>query len=72
MNRRQKKRECCECGCTDDHACLVEGVPCFWVRDDLCSRCATLAEVESTERGRTWLALVTAKWKRELQGRKPR
>lgn len=30
------KRKCHVCGCTWDHAC--EG-GCFWVGDDLCSRC---------------------------------
>lgn len=30
---------CRGCGCTDDHAC--EG-GCFWVEDDLCSRCAAI------------------------------
>jgi hypothetical protein len=30
---------CRACGCTDDHACKGG---CFWVEDDLCSRCAAL------------------------------
>lgn len=31
------RRHCRKCGCTDDRAC--EG-GCYWVENDLCSRCA--------------------------------
>jgi hypothetical protein len=31
------QRRCWKCGCTDDRACLGG---CYWVSDDLCSRCA--------------------------------
>lgn len=31
------KRKCCVCGCDWNHPC--EG-GCFWVGDDLCSKCA--------------------------------
>lgn len=33
------ERACRECGCTDAHACTVNGEPCHWVGDDLCSAC---------------------------------
>ena len=33
-------RTCRGCGCTDHAACLTMAGPCWWVDDDLCSRCA--------------------------------
>lgn len=42
------KQECRECGCTDEDCsqCInAQGVACYWVEDDLCSRC----HVESGE-----------------------
>lgn len=36
MTNTKSERVCKECGCTDNHAC--EG-GCFWVKDDLCSKC---------------------------------
>lgn len=33
-------RRCRECGCTQSRACIVDGVPCHWVAEDLCSACA--------------------------------
>jgi len=32
---------CRICGCTDNAACIVDGVPCSWVNEDhtLCSAC---------------------------------
>lgn len=34
-------RTCRICGCTDDHACRTKaGLPCSWVKPDLCSACA--------------------------------
>jgi hypothetical protein len=33
-------RRCRKCGCTEFNACLVDGVPCWWVEEDLCSACA--------------------------------
>ncbi|MDF2854335.1 MAG: hypothetical protein K0Q87_186 [Neobacillus sp.] len=41
---------CKICGCTDDHACIKEHGPCWWVDEDhtLCSGCvAALEEKES-------------------------
>lgn len=37
------ERACRVCGCTDDDCseCVEkQGYPCWWVEDDLCSRCA--------------------------------
>ena len=37
-----KDRKCRVCGCTDDNCleCIkAQGHPCWWVEDDLCSRC---------------------------------
>jgi len=34
------KRKCRVCGCTDQQGCVVDGLPCHWVADDLCSACA--------------------------------
>jgi len=36
-----KIRRCRICGCTDDHACVTEEGPCYWVEQDLCSACAS-------------------------------
>lgn len=36
-------KTCRVCGCTDDNACPGG---CYWVEDDLCSRCAELGEPE--------------------------
>jgi hypothetical protein len=33
------KGVCRLCGCTDSTPCLVNGEPCAWVLDDLCSAC---------------------------------
>lgn len=32
-------RACRLCGCTDDRACVTEGVACHWAEPDLCSAC---------------------------------
>jgi hypothetical protein len=40
---QNKEQKCRVCGCTDNdcHQCIeVQGHPCHWVEDDLCSRCA--------------------------------
>ena len=52
--------QCRRCGCTDEAGCLVAGVVCTWVQDNLCSACATLAELLSHEDGIAWLHLVLA------------
>lgn len=36
---RPHEKKCRVCGCTEDNACMTEGVPCSWVEDDLCSAC---------------------------------
>lgn len=36
-------RSCHACGCWEFDPCVhVDGGPCWWVSDDLCSRCAAL------------------------------
>lgn len=48
MCGNDKKRKCRVCGCTDDDcgACVAaRGHPCWWVADDLCSRCAGPGEI---------------------------
>lgn len=42
-------RKCRECGCDDRHACIDQGMPCYWVSADLCSACARLAMVAQEE-----------------------
>lgn len=37
-------RKCRVCGCDDNHACMTEEGPCYWVEDDLCSACAEKTE----------------------------
>lgn len=32
-------RVCRVCACTAERACVIDGVPCHWVADDLCSAC---------------------------------
>jgi hypothetical protein len=39
------ERECRVCGCTEDKACVADGVPCSWVEDDLCSACKNKEEL---------------------------
>lgn len=34
------KRRCRVCGCTELAPCVVNGTPCHWVGEDLCSACA--------------------------------
>lgn len=38
--RKENRRTCRECGCTDDCACFDREIgPCRWVEVDLCSHC---------------------------------
>lgn len=39
LGNKLGRRRCRICGCTDDRACVTDGVPCHWVEDDLCSAC---------------------------------
>lgn len=51
MNRT-RARKCRECGCTDDNCaeCVkVQGYPCHWHEDDLCSRCANELERKTAD-----------------------
>lgn len=32
-------RQCRVCGCAEDHPCMTEDGPCFWLEQDLCSGC---------------------------------
>lgn len=41
---------CQVCGCTDSRACVVRGVPCHWVEEDLCSACAVMNKGELRRR----------------------
>lgn len=34
-----KERKCRICECTNSKACMIEGVPCHWIEEDLCSSC---------------------------------
>lgn len=52
--------KCRECGCTDEAACLVGDVPCFWVDPDLCSSCAPLSRVLEMSGGLGWVLMVCA------------
>lgn len=36
------QRMCRLCGCTDEHACEVNGQPCVWVKENLCSACGAV------------------------------
>jgi hypothetical protein len=52
-------RNCRVCGCTEEHACEVLGIPCCWVEWDLCSACATVGQLLSSEdAGWPWLLAV--------------
>jgi len=39
-------RVCRDCACTDNEACIADGMSCHWVDEDLCSECARRATVE--------------------------
>jgi len=48
-----KNKKCRICGCDDDHACMTENGPCYWVEADLCSACVVTANIiESVDTGR--------------------
>lgn len=57
----------CEiCGCTENDACQVHGVPCVWVRgyepqETLCSACAPVELLTADPSGRIWLKQVMAR-----------
>lgn len=38
--RQPVERACRVCGCTENNACITDGVPCHWVGPALCSACA--------------------------------
>lgn len=40
-----KRQRCRVCGCTQDRACVGEDGNCWWVEADLCSACATPAQI---------------------------
>lgn len=49
-------RTCRVCGCTDKRACLVLGISCCWIEEDLCSACGTAAQlIASEDVGLPWL-----------------
>lgn len=58
--------KCRECGCTDRGACAISAVPCFWVQPDLCSGCATVAQVLESVGGLAWLLAVAADITRQM------
>lgn len=47
-------RACRFCRCTDDRACVTDGIPCHWVAADICSACAI------TRNGITFLPIEPA------------
>jgi len=53
-------KKCRRCGCTDDNACLIFGVGCFWVEADLCSACATMHQVLEARGGLAWVLEIAA------------
>jgi len=46
---------CDTCGCSDHDACGINGVPCTWIEENLCSTCASLEQLLASEAGRYWL-----------------
>ena len=43
-------RSCRNCGCTDDDCseCIeAAGAPCYWISDDLCSRCLLIVDPDT-------------------------
>jgi len=63
-------RKCRVCGCTDARACICEGLPCCWVEEDLCSACATPAELVRSEQGRAWYERFVARMRERLSKRR--
>mgnify|MGYP007073236201 FL=1 len=57
------KRVCPECGCSDDDACQVWGVPCCWVNlpsgELVCSACAPPETLAASPAGRVWFRNVS-------------
>jgi len=51
-------RSCQRCGCTDHNACVLAGIPCMWVAEDVCSACATVEELAENVAACEWLGLV--------------
>ncbi len=56
---------CIGCGCTDDHACVKDGVPCHWLAEDqsmgigVCSNCSeSIVEFERRQKELVELAGV--------------
>lgn len=49
------KRRCRKCGCTDNNACVTNGIACHWVEADLCSACAGLPADAVHVPERLWL-----------------
>jgi hypothetical protein len=39
MKKSTKEQTCRFCGCTQEKACIVDGLPCRWVYPDICSAC---------------------------------
>ena len=42
MSAHEEKRKCRVCGCDEMHACETAGGPCYWIAQDLCSKCVPL------------------------------
>jgi hypothetical protein len=41
MKKKQEEQRCRVCGCTWYAPCITKDGPCYWVKEDLCSACAT-------------------------------
>lgn len=37
--RLGKRRRCVVCGCHEYHACVIGGLPCWWIGPSLCAAC---------------------------------
>lgn len=64
------KGVCRVCGCTDEHACIVEGGPdediittCSWIFPDLCSACCIEVSASPNEKNvKNWLVEKTCRF----------
>lgn len=61
--------KCRGCGCSDFNACVIDGVPCHWVENDLCSVCARAATTRIPATGNPQIDELAAKTINSRQSR---
>ncbi len=49
---------CRDCGCTQDRACVTDGVACHWVQPDLCSACVDQPTADEVKKAALFFDLI--------------